>query len=449
MVGIANYELRIERQKQRQETGDGDGNGNGLGKLMIDRICCLIVFMMLVAVGDLAVAQPAFGKRGLEIAEDAGPPQNHRELAKRLRKFDNRILALQKVIDKKPGDTSGNAELWFKMAESRWDYARFCEQMSSSEHLSDNSNPSSEDMAKHIADMKHCSEKQRLEAIKVMGKLAALTSYPKQDQALFHLGYYQSITGNVRAAGQALTQLVKDFPETPFAPDAYLLLAEHAFEQAMLKQAISFYEKVLRYHESPVALYARYKLAWCRYNLGEYAAALKLFSDVIAESKEGHWKHLRREALRDLVLTYASIGKCEKAESFFKTVAPDDTTEMLSTLALLYVDMGKFTESDFILENLVNSEPDSPKLFGYYRVWVRNAHMLGRSDDLVKRAMQMAHAFHAWKSQQKTIAKEEQKLVPEMVEQLLKDYEDAAGRGIPEAKITSGKLRKVLRRITH
>ncbi|TNE83920.1 MAG: hypothetical protein EP330_31230 [Deltaproteobacteria bacterium] len=85
-------------------------------------------------------------------------------------------------------------------------------------------------------------------------------------------------------------------PSGPFAAEARLRLAEQAFEHAAMREAAEGYEEVAaepgRYQR-----YAAYKLAWCRYNLGDIGRALALIVPLAQE--EGP---LSGQAHRDAVL---------------------------------------------------------------------------------------------------------------------------------------------------
>lgn len=127
-------------------------------------------------------------------------------------------------------------------------------------------------------------------------------------ETLFSLGDLRRSRGQYEEAEEPLAQLVSRFPEAPLALDAAVALGDDAFEAARLAEAVERYEFVIkRAPKGESATWARYKLAWCRINLGEHEEARRLLSEV-ASRGEGS---LVIEARRDFVIALARDASVE------------------------------------------------------------------------------------------------------------------------------------------
>jgi hypothetical protein len=96
----------------------------------------------------------------------------------------------------------------------------------------------------------------------------------------------------------------------PQAPRAWLTVGERAFENAMLDDALVAYGRVISATQADAALraYARYKMAWCEWNLGRFDAALVSFEHVMRDAAgQRTGEALRREAARDAVHLLATM----------------------------------------------------------------------------------------------------------------------------------------------
>lgn len=122
--------------------------------------------------------------------------------------------------------------------------------------------------------------------------------------ALFALGDLRRARANEAGAREPLERLVENFPDHALALDASLALGDDAFEAGRLAQATERYRFVIERAPSngDGAVWARYKLAWCRINTGEQAEARRLLFTV---ADRGDGRALVDEARRDFVLALA------------------------------------------------------------------------------------------------------------------------------------------------
>jgi len=97
------------------------------------------------------------------------------------------------------------------------------------------------------------------------------------DDAYYSKAFLLSKMGEIRAASQVFQKIIDLFPESKYAAEAYIYLAENYFipgpndteEETVvkLKKAIQLYKNVLQFKDSPRYLEALYKLGWSYYRL--------------------------------------------------------------------------------------------------------------------------------------------------------------------------------------
>jgi len=156
-------------------------------------------------------------------------------------------------------------------------------------------------------------------------------------------------------------RLVKEYPESGYVPDAWMAIGDYYFSNNNVYEALPAYEEVLKFAKSKVFGYAKYKIAWCYFNLGKSREAIDTFKEVVDWSqKEGDNSKITliEEALKDLVMAYAEAGSVDEAEAYFKKIGgPKYFRMMLVKLATIYTDQGKMDESIMVYRRLINDYP--------------------------------------------------------------------------------------------
>ncbi len=229
--------------------------------------------------------------------------------------------------------------------------------------------------------------------------------YERLDEVLFFLA--RNLLQRDRTdedAMRAYRALIKNFPGSPYVPDAWMAFGEYYFDKANkadrtgnLKKALEAYRKAASYQESSVYGYALYKQGWVQFNLGNFPAALDLFravvffgelptSSVPADRKLA----LVKEAKKDYVRTWPHVGSPEAAFEDFKRVGGEAAArDMIRTLGDLYWTDGMDREAILVYHRLIRQDPvatDAP--FLQSRI-VTMAGRMGRKDV----AVQQAHVF--------------------------------------------------------
>ena len=162
-------------------------------------------------------------------------------------------------------------------------------------------------------------------------------------------------------------KLIKRYPKSQYGPDAYLQIGEHYFNDAgKLSQAIKAYAKAYKLgkkvDDARIYTYAYYKLAWCDYNTGDYAKALKKFRKVVGFAKETKKVQLRDEALNDMIRAYSHLDAVDDAFEYYKTeVSEKEAYEKLRRLGALYDKEGKYDVEIKLFKKLNELYPYHPK----------------------------------------------------------------------------------------
>src|SRR5690606_19052143 len=203
--------------------------------------------------------------------------------------------------------------------------------------------------------------------------IATHPEYERMDEVLFFLGYTLWEADQKEEALGAYRTLLTRFPNSKFAPDAYIAFGEWYFDNSegkpdMLRSALEAYTKAASYTEARVYGYAIYKQGWCLYNLTDYAGAADKFKATVyygevTTTVGGDDKMaLVREARKDYVLAYSRFGDPAQARAAFHQVGGDEHVRtMLKQLAGIYYDDGKDKEAVLIYRELIRDQPLSPE----------------------------------------------------------------------------------------
>lgn len=115
------------------------------------------------------------------------------------------------------------------------------------------------------------------------------------DDALYSVAYIRENSPNaaeVEESRRLYEHLVRDFPGSVYAPEAWMRLGEYWFRQPgeeSLRNAIASYQKILEYPDYPAQEKALYKLGWCHYRLQEHETSVDYFAQasLYAVRKQG------------------------------------------------------------------------------------------------------------------------------------------------------------------
>ncbi|MEM9492392.1 MAG: tetratricopeptide repeat protein, partial [Myxococcota bacterium] len=210
------------------------------------------------------------------------------------------------------------------------------------------------------------SKKALLQAVKAYKRVADnpnFRNYPRMDMALYFYAYTLQSAKYASEARTILHRLIKDYPNSKYIPEAYLVFADYYFAQNSLANAERFYDKVLQFPKSGVYNFALYKKGWVFLNLDQPQDALETFFKVVQRTR-GNKKesNLSKAAKKDFVRAYAEIGKPQKAFSAFKRVDKDYAFDMLQILGDIYIEQGKVPKAIFTFRELIGLQRKHPNV---------------------------------------------------------------------------------------
>ncbi len=174
--------------------------------------------------------------------------------------------------------------------------------------------------------------------------------------------------------------IIKEFPDSPYVPESYLLLGDYFISKQDLDTAKKHYDAILKYPGSTAISIARYKLGWCHINQLNFTEALKLFEEVVQGAEKGKaleidtYKRvdIKSEALMDMAYCYTECYKDkapEEALAYFQKYSWSRQvyTSVLEKLANRYYIKKKWAHAAVVYRKLSDLEAEPTKLLEYAR----------------------------------------------------------------------------------
>lgn len=217
------------------------------------------------------------------------------------------------------------------------------------------------------------SEDQLHNAVNAFRRLVnKFPKHPRTDAALYALAKSMARL-NDDGAINYYKQLVRNHPNSPLIPDAYLAMGEFYFDKHQIPEAVESYQKVIKFKDHRAYPYAVYKLGWAFYNTdpsrnkyeGEnYKKAIAAFKLVVVLSGEKKLKSnfdLREEAIKDLIMVWAEAEDIDSAWKYFQTIGEKDRFyTMLERLGNIYVEQGQNEKAIQVFSRLLDESPLRP-----------------------------------------------------------------------------------------
>jgi len=236
-------------------------------------------------------------------------------------------------------------------------------------------------------------------------------AYARRDEVLFVKGYAEAEVSDGKSAVQTFRALVREYPHSRYVPDAWIALGEHYFRANDLEHARDAFTKARAFRLPKIYAFATYKLAWCDYNAGDYPGAIAKFHDVIAYADaDGALARdrvqLRREALKDLVLSYARQGDIEEARRYLIAKGGDDGISLVERLASTFFDDGKFDRAIEVYKALEAQAPSHPRAPSWQQRIVLAYDKLDHKENVLAEAKRLAQEYAPASGWAKANAKE-------------------------------------------
>ncbi len=341
---------------------------------------------------DVVEAQNQKDRPTLEDDQGDGPDFEAEEfIAEKnfatVKKQDEAIYRLKDLLESTSKDDSERAEILFNLSEMYWDKSKYYEQEAFRKQDECYALEEAGEGDERIQQCKQQKEDMLAESKRLRGKAVDLykqivrnhSDFDQLDKVLFYLATNLDQVGRSDEAMKVYRKLLAKFPDSDHKPNILLALGEHYFdEKEDPKRALQFYQKVTEFEDSSVYSYARYKAAWCYYNMEQRDKALQVFVDVIDYAKahpdQPNAGALVKQARGDIVMTYSEIGSPENAISFFEDLTDDreEVLKMAEQLAIRYSDKSKYDYSTKMYRKLIQIRRKSIKTVDYQYEIVRN-----------------------------------------------------------------------------
>ncbi len=220
-----------------------------------------------------------------------------------------------------------------------------------------------------------------------------LKNFPESelvDEALYNKAFLLSDMGEEEASQDVYEEIIDKYPESDYAPEAYMQLAEFYFQPKIgqdreetirnLNKAAQLYKDVLNFKESPRYDEALYKLGWSYYRLAAvdpdyYNDAILYFTMVVEDVEkfksldpEGKYvkANIKPEALQYIAASFVdtayTLNGVEKANNYLQNRGtPSYGVNVLSDMGDLYARIVDYDKSIDAYQTLLNSYPDYVK----------------------------------------------------------------------------------------
>ncbi len=311
-----------------------------------------------------------------------------------LQRQDEAIVRLREMIDRTPVNDPSRAEFLYNLSEIFWERSRYYDHSAIEQqdecHLYDDQGD--EDGARRcrfrMRDMEEEAERLRDESVDLY--IEIIRNYPdfeELDTVYFHLGTNLMEVGESDEAISVFRRLLAEFPQTEYTPQVMLYFGDYHFDEGDMFQALESYQQVVKFQDSPIYGYARYKLGWTYFNIENYERAMEEFLNVVDIARAAPEGSTDRSMLRqvrgDIVRTYARIGSPDQAIAFFRDIAPEreDWLRMSETLAVFYGDQAEFQTSTRMYRNLIDVNRESVQVIDYQYEIVRNQTTINAYDE--------------------------------------------------------------------
>lgn len=151
------------------------------------------------------------------------------------------------------------------------------------------------------------------------------------DDAVYNIGFLLEEAGFPDSSRAFYEKLVREFPQSNLMPDALMRLGEYYFNPPVnnVEAAISYFNKVTAYIESPRYNEALYRLGWCYYRTNDYPRAISYFTrlaDDVQRTKT--WDPLQKytnpslvdESVEYIGLSFLDYGGSDRAAGYLQQI---------------------------------------------------------------------------------------------------------------------------------
>ncbi len=212
-----------------------------------------------------------------------------------------------------------------------------------------------------------------LSGVKVCQELLALgIPFERSDRVYLFLGINYAELDRKAESLQAFETLIRRFPDSPYAADAYRELGDSEVEQRRYERAQAWYEKALEKEKGQLRPRLLHKLSWTCYRRRQFDRAVETLKEAVrlAEAGNDQFVSMKEELLRDLAIFMTETGKVDEALLYFKKAAGDRDyyPKALERLGRQYERNADPVKATLVFETLLQTRPEDEAA---YRVMVK------------------------------------------------------------------------------
>jgi tetratricopeptide (TPR) repeat protein len=253
--------------------------------------------------------------------------------------------------------------------------------------------------------------------------------YRYNDKVLFFMGHEYHELGLHEDMLSTYNKIVDDYPKSALLLESLYIIGDYHFNRDNFDEAEKYYNKILKYRESPIHDMARYKMAWVAINRARldkkyWKKALNLFEAVVVSSNTGDEEisvdthkpvNIKLEALNGIVFCYTEVHKPKIALEYFRKLATSKTIYIhaLEKLANRYFIKEQFDNAALMYRQIIELSNDVEKNLDYAQR-VYDASTYSKKKDkvdedvraLVKAASKYAYSWRIPDNEKLQLAKE-------------------------------------------
>ena len=193
------------------------------------------------------------------------------------------------------------------------------------------------------------------------------SKFPGIDLIIFNAALAQQYIGNEVKASKEYKTIVKKYPKSAVAGDAYFSLGDFNFEKGRFSTAASYYKKALKYRRSSRYGWALFKLGWSYFNLADYKKALATWKRAVQygdRQNDMKGNIIKEEALRDMVYAYAELQIVNSAVRYYQRYGGEKyIPALLRLLSTIFSEQGQNKRAISTWKRLISLYPESPESF--------------------------------------------------------------------------------------
>lgn len=184
--------------------------------------------------------------------------------------------------------------------------------------------------------------------------------------ARYSLAWCYNDLGRSKQATAQMRALAAAYPDHQFAPQAWMFIGEHMFDNGSLEKAVEAYRAVMQHPESKWFDDALYKFAWTQYRLSHPQKAISSFLALVdlGGDKQRGKAILEKESMDYIAISFSESDirgerGLERATKFVKKFGDDiKGTRILHRLARVYREQGRYEMSRKTYRTLLRMYPE-------------------------------------------------------------------------------------------